>query len=121
MPQSGVDWYVGTCPCSPWPRQGHWAAFGHPEAHALHIGSDTIVSATPVVFVIDTRVMPGNKATADTNDDMALISHGFQAGWTIQTFEELNPWCVWVPDPEKRLLRCGRRQDIGTWLFCVRA
>ena len=114
MPQSGLDLYVGTYPCSPWSRRGPRTGWDHPSAELFHIGMETLAFLHPATWIIEVGEMPENDSIDDvvTRIQAALRQHG--RDYTIQALRNLMPASSGYAMRRTRTFFMGWRADLGS-------
>jgi len=114
MPQTGIDLYVGTYPCSPWSRRGKRSGWDHPEIIPLFIGLQTIRYMRPATFVLELGELHDHSARSEIQEkiDECLNSNG--GLYMMQTIGELSPIFSGYPIQRPRFFVLGWRVDTGT-------
>ena len=112
LPRAGVDFYMGTCPCSPWSRRGRRSSFAHPDAEVAIIGLKTIAYICPAVFVVEVGEMPCQHALGDLMETIQDILQSGAARWTFQMVRDMTPAFSGHPARRRRLFFIGWR--VGT-------
>ena len=112
IPQSGVDLYVGTYPCSPWSRRGPRTGWSHPSVEAMRIGLQTLSYIQPAVWIIELGELPQSASKHEVVSDIRQVLESKGRRYIIQEVWGLGPQSQGYPIKRTRTYFLGWRGDV---------
>ena len=113
IPQSGVDLYVGTYPCSPWSRRGPRTGWDHPSVEAFRIGIQSLSYMQPAVWIIEMGELPENASLDDILSEIQSMLSQDNRQYIIQVVRSLGPQSQGYPIKRTRTYFLGWRDDVA--------
>ena len=113
IPQSGVDLYVGTYPCSPWSRRGPRTGWDHPSVEPFRIGIQSLSYMQPAVWIIEMGELPENASLDDILSEIQSMLSQDNRQYIIQVVRSLGPQSQGYPIKRTRTYFLGWRDDVA--------